>query len=91
MEPIIFDRHLKNDTTDLEFSDNWDIIRYNNEMFSIDLGVEFVRQWLCIFATIGFSILFLKSICNLKRTQQGLDFDQLILITELIKVRTRRI
>ena len=54
---------------DLNFSSNWEIIKYNNELFEFDFVVEFVRQWLCIFATIGLSYLFLRSICNLKRTQ----------------------
>ena len=37
-------------------------------------------------ATVVISVLFLKSIYNLKRTQQGIDFDQVILIIELVKV-----
>ena len=35
---------------------------------------------------MAISVLFLKSIYNLKRTQQGIDFDQVILIIELVKV-----
>ena len=53
---------------DLHFDSEWDIIKYNNELIKADLGVEFVREWLCIFATLGFSYLFLHSILNLRRT-----------------------
>ena len=60
---------------ELTFDRYWDIIKYNAQIFSPSLWMEFVTQWFILLATIGLCVLFLKSILNLKRTQQGIDFD----------------
>ena len=68
--------HLIDDVDTLTFDRYWDIIKYNAQVFSPQkLWMEFLTQWFILIATIALSILFLKSILNLKRTQQGIDFD----------------
>ena len=74
------------DPSRLHFDSYWDEIKYSASIFDVKLWVEFIRQWLVILATIVLSIIFVVSIRNLKRTQHGLDLDQLVLIAELIKV-----
>ena len=71
---------------ELSFDDYSDIIKYNANLTTVGLWVECLRQWLIIVITIALSILFIHSIRNLKRTQQGIDLDQLILWAELVKV-----
>ena len=55
-------------------------------MITINLWLEAFRQWFIILATFGLGYVFAYSLRNLKRTQQGVDFDQIILIVELSKV-----
>ena len=81
---------LVEDVNELQFDSYWDVIRYNCQITTVSLWMECTRQWLILLGTIAFSVLFLKSICNLKRTQQGIDFDQVILSIELIKVSVAR-
>ena len=71
---------------DLSFNSYGDIIRYNTNLTTVELWVECIRQWLIIVITIALCILFIHSIRNLKRTQQGIDLDQLILWAEFVKV-----
>ena len=68
-------KHLVDNVHDLSFDRYWDIIKYNSQVFSPELWMEFVTQWLILVATFALCIIFLKSIFNLKRTQQGIDFD----------------
>ena len=84
-DPIMLS-HLVESVDDLKFDTYWDVIKYNSQVVNFSLWMECARQWLILTCTIGFSVLFLHSIYNLKRTQQGIDFDQVILIIELTKV-----
>lgn len=73
--PIQHLAQLVDSAEDLSFESYGDIIRYNTNLTTVELWVECIRQWLIIVITIALSILFLHSIRNLKRTQQGIDLD----------------
>ena len=74
------------DPSELQFDDYWDKVEFNAQITEFTLWTEGVRQWFIILCTIGFSILFIRSLINLRRTSQGWDIDQIILIAELVKV-----
>lgn len=90
VEPLMFDRKLVADVSDLHFNDHWEIIQYNFMLTNSDLWVETLRQWFTLAASIAIICLLAVSVHNLRRTQQGLDFDQLILVAELVKVSVDR-
>ena len=71
---------------DLEFDDYGEIIHYNFDLTDTTIWLEFVRQWFVVICTALLSVLFVYSLLRLRRTQNGCDFDQFILIAELIKV-----
>jgi len=71
---------------DLSFQSYWDIIQFNTQLFTFELWVEGLRQWLVIVSTVALSILFFVSLLKLRRTQHGLDIDQVILMVEIFKV-----
>ena len=71
---------------ELKFDSPWEIIKYNSELWGVTLWVECMRQWFVILCTLALCALLSVSIHKLKRTQRGFDFDQFILVTELIKV-----
>ena len=85
-EPILFDSKLVNDVSELSFDSHWEVIKYNCMLSSGTLCLETVRQWFTLLASIAIIGLLGISVHKLRRTQHGLDFDQLILIAELIKV-----
>lgn len=85
-EPLLAE--LVDDVGDLHFDSYWDIVRYNFDLFDVTLWLEFLRQWIVIICTIVMSILFVVSVLRLRKTQNGCDIDQIILIAELVKVRS---
>ena len=79
-------KHLVDNVDELDLDGYGDVVRYNCRLFSSGIWVETFRQWFIIVVTIGFIVLFSISLRNLRRTQGGLDFDQGVLIAELVKV-----
>ena len=82
---LVLKKQVKN-ATDLDFDSYADIINYNFDLADTTIPMEFARQWFVVICTILLSILFVYSLLRLRRTQNGCDIDQIILIAELIKV-----
>ena len=78
--------HLIDDPSELKFDSYWEKVEYNTELFKFNLWTEGLRQWVIILCTIGFTLLFVNSLRNLRRTSQRMDLDQIILIAEMVKV-----
>mmetsp|Transcript_2536 Transcript_2536/g.3521 ORF Transcript_2536/g.3521 Transcript_2536/m.3521 type:complete len:220 (+) Transcript_2536:25-684(+) len=79
-------KKLTDDADSLDFDNYWDVVSYNFDLADTELWVEFARQWLVIFSTVAISALFVYSLIRLRKTQNGCDIDQIILVAELVKI-----
>jgi hypothetical protein len=71
----IFSDLTKDWSDELVFDSYWDKVKYNCKLTRFNIWTESVRQWVIILCTIGFTLLFINSLINLRRTSQGMDLD----------------